>query len=251
MSALHDTVDPGGLAEFSVVFTDRSLNHMSANFQQVMRDLSAMLRQVYAAEGVAIVPGGGSYAMEAVARQFARDARVLVVRNGWFSYRWSQILETGGIAGEATVMKARRTGNAAQSPFVPAPVEEQLKLSPYINQIMIEGTGCPYNVAVIVVDDESLREFADGEGIDYESTEDLLDEPRIRKLFADELETWGEEVKSYELPEDFVLTAEEFSTDNEMLTPTLKLKRRNILAEYGDALSRLYDDSVPIGKNAA
>jgi aspartate aminotransferase-like enzyme len=124
MPALHDTVDPGGLAEFSVVFTDRSLNHMSANFQQVMRDLSAMLRQVYAAEGVAIVPGGGSYAMEAVARQFARDARVLVVRNGWFSYRWSQILETGGIAGEATVMKARRTGNAAQSPFTPAPIEE-------------------------------------------------------------------------------------------------------------------------------
>ena len=124
MPALHDTVDPGGLAEFSVVFTDRSLNHMSANFQQVMRDLSAMLRQVYAAEGVAIVPGGGSYAMEAVARQFARDAGVLVVRNGWFSYRWSQILETGGIAGEVTVMKARRTGNAAQSPFTPAPIEE-------------------------------------------------------------------------------------------------------------------------------
>ena len=95
---------------------------------------------------------------------------------------------------------------------VPAPVEEQLKLSPYIDQIMIEGTGCPYNVAVIVVDGESLREFADAEGIDYESTEDLLDEPRIRKLYADELDTWGEEVKSYELPEDFVLTAEGFSS---------------------------------------
>ncbi|RBI86966.1 aminotransferase [Rhodosalinus halophilus] len=124
MPALYDTVDPGGLSEFSVVFTDRSLNHMSAAFQQVMRDLSSMLRDIYKAEGVAIVPGGGTYAMEAVARQFARDARVLVVRNGWFSYRWSQILETGGITAEATVMKARRTGNEGQSPFVPAPIEE-------------------------------------------------------------------------------------------------------------------------------
>ncbi|MFP4571026.1 aminotransferase class V-fold PLP-dependent enzyme [Rhodosalinus sp.] len=124
MPALYDTVDPGGFSEFSVVFTDRSLNHMSAAFQQVMRDLSSMLKEVYGAEGVAIVPGGGTYAMEAVARQFARDARVLVVRNGWFSYRWSQILEGGGIAAEATVMKARRTGNEVQSPFVPAPVDE-------------------------------------------------------------------------------------------------------------------------------
>ena len=134
---------------------------------------------------------------------------------------------------------------------VPAPVEEQLKLSPYIDQIMIEGTGCPYNVAVIVADGESLREYAEGEGLEFDSIDDLLDHPRVRELFERELEEWGEEVKSYELPKDFVLTAEEFSTENEMLTPTLKLKRRNIMAAYGDDLSRLYDDSVPIGRNAA
>ncbi|MCB1314114.1 MAG: alanine--glyoxylate aminotransferase family protein, partial [Sedimentitalea sp.] len=122
MPALLDTVDPTGLEEFSVVFTDRSLNHMSAVFQQVMRDISEMLRDVYAAEAVAIVPGGGTYAMESVARQFARGADVLVVRNGWFSYRWSQILETGGLTGQATVMKARQTGNARPSPFAPAPI---------------------------------------------------------------------------------------------------------------------------------
>jgi len=117
-------IDPGGLAEFSVVFTDRSLNHMSAAFQQVMRDLSDGLRAVYGAAEVAIVPGGGTYAMEAVARQFARDKPVLVVRNGWFSYRWSQIIETGHLTGAATVMKARQTGNAAPAPFAPAPIED-------------------------------------------------------------------------------------------------------------------------------
>ncbi|KUF12002.1 aminotransferase class V-fold PLP-dependent enzyme [Pseudoponticoccus marisrubri] len=122
--ALLDTVDPNGLDEFSVVFTDRSLNHMSAAFQEVMRDISGMLREVYKAHAVAVVPGGGTFAMEAVARQFARGADVLVVRNGWFSYRWSQIIEAGGFAESATVMKARRQGNAAQAPFAPAPIEE-------------------------------------------------------------------------------------------------------------------------------
>lgn len=122
--ALLDTVDPTGMDEFSVVFTDRSLNHMSAKFQQVMRDISGMLREVYNADGVAVIPGGGTFGMEAVARQFGRGADVLVVRNGWFSYRWSQIFEAGGFADETTVMKARRAGNAADSAFAPAPIEE-------------------------------------------------------------------------------------------------------------------------------
>ena len=122
--ALLDTVDPDGLDEFSVVFTDRSLNHMSGAFQQVMRDLSEMLRGVYNADAVALVPGGGTYGMEAVARQFARDRDVLVVRNGWFSYRWSQIIETGGLTANATVMKARMQGNDVTSPFAPAPIED-------------------------------------------------------------------------------------------------------------------------------
>ncbi|UWS80763.1 aminotransferase class V-fold PLP-dependent enzyme [Phaeobacter sp. G2] len=122
--ALLETVDPQGLDEFSVVFTDRSLNHMSKNFQQVMLDINALLKEVYQADAVALVPGGGTYAMEAVARQFARGQEVLVVRNGWFSYRWSQIIETGGLTAATTVMKARQSGNEAQSPFAPAPIEE-------------------------------------------------------------------------------------------------------------------------------
>ncbi len=122
--ALLDTVDPAGLEEFSVVFTDRSLNSMSKAFQGVMTDISAMLKEVYNAQSVALVPGGGTFGMEAVARQFARNKKALVVRNGWFSYRWSQIFESGGLTSEAVVMKARQTGNDTRSPFHPAPIED-------------------------------------------------------------------------------------------------------------------------------
>ncbi|OYX45324.1 MAG: class V aminotransferase [Rhodobacterales bacterium 32-67-9] len=127
MPALLPHIDPDGLEEFSVVFTDRSLNHMSAAFQSVMRDISAMLKEVYGAEAVALVPGGGTFAMEAVARQFAGGAKALIVRNGWFSYRWTQIFEAGGFAGETHVAMARRSGNAPGAPFAPAPIEEVTK----------------------------------------------------------------------------------------------------------------------------
>ncbi len=122
--ALLDTVDPQGLEEFSVVFTDRSLNHMSAKFQHVMRDISGMLKEVYGASAVALVPGGGTYGMEAVARQFGRDAHALIVRNGWFSYRWSQIFDAGQFTAQTTVFKARQEGNGTQAPFAPAPIED-------------------------------------------------------------------------------------------------------------------------------
>ncbi len=124
MSAVLNNVDPDGMLEFSVVFTDRSLNHMSANFQGVMRDISTTLQDVYKADHVAVVPGGGTYAMEAVARQFATDKKTLVIRNGFFSFRWSQIFEMGSIVTSQTVMQARRVGNAVDAPFAPAPIDE-------------------------------------------------------------------------------------------------------------------------------
>lgn len=124
MTALLDTVDPDGLLEYSVVFTDRSLNHMSASFQTVMRDISGMLKDVYRADAVALIPGGGSYAMEAVARQFGTDAHALIVRNGWFSYRWTQIFDAGKFTADTTVCMARQTGNGATAPFAPAPIED-------------------------------------------------------------------------------------------------------------------------------
>ncbi|WP_322890025.1 MULTISPECIES: aminotransferase class V-fold PLP-dependent enzyme [unclassified Yoonia] len=117
-------VDPDGLMEFSVVFTDRSLNHMSKAFQGVMTDISAMLKEVYAADHVAIVPGGGTYGMEAVARQFGSGAHAFVVRNGWFSYRWSQIFDAGQFTAQTTVMKARQAGNDSRAPFAPAPIDD-------------------------------------------------------------------------------------------------------------------------------
>ncbi len=124
MPALLPDVDPDGLLEYSVVYTDRALNHMSKAFQGVMRDISATLKRAYGADAVAVVPGGGTYAMEAVARQFAGGANCLVLRNGWFSFRWSQILDMGGIATATTVLKAQRQGDGVQAPFTPAPIAE-------------------------------------------------------------------------------------------------------------------------------
>lgn len=123
MTALLPDVDPDGLLEFSVVFTDRSLNHMSKTFQKVMRDISGILKDVYNADSVAIVPGGGTYGMEAVARQFANGEKVMVIRNGWFSFRWTQIFEAGNIPSEETVMMAQQTGNDPRSPFAPVDID--------------------------------------------------------------------------------------------------------------------------------
>ena len=124
MKALLDNVDPDGLLEYSVVYTDRALNHMSQSFQQVMIDISSTLKEVYHAKAAIIVPGSGTYGMESVARQFASNERCLVIRNGWFSYRWTQIFETGAIPSEHTVMKAQQLEDTPQSPFQPAPIDE-------------------------------------------------------------------------------------------------------------------------------
>lgn len=124
MPGLLPHVDPDGLLEYSVVYTDRALNHMSARFQGVMKDISRILKRVYNARSAAVVPGSGTFAMEAVARQFATDKKCLVIRNGWFSFRWSQIFDMGRIPSEAMVMKARPIQVGPKAPFAPAPVEE-------------------------------------------------------------------------------------------------------------------------------
>ena len=124
MPALLPDVDPDGLLEFSVVYTDRALNHMSKRFQGVMNDISAMLKEVYNAHSTALVPGSGTFGMEAVARQFATGKKAMVLRNGWFSYRWTQIFDMGNIPSQCTVLKARRQGSHAQDPWVPCPIEE-------------------------------------------------------------------------------------------------------------------------------
>jgi aspartate aminotransferase-like enzyme len=124
MPALRNDIDPDGLLEYSVVFTDRSLNHMSQRFQAVMRDISATMRQVYQASAVALVPGGGTFGMEAVARQFAQDKHCLVIRNGFFSYRWSQIFDTGRIPASHTVLKAEPVESGPNPAYAPAPIAQ-------------------------------------------------------------------------------------------------------------------------------
>jgi aspartate aminotransferase-like enzyme len=126
MPGLLPHVDPDGLLEYSVVYTDRAPNHMSRRFAAAMQDITRTLKTVYGAASAIVVPGSGTYGMEAVARQFAGGKRVMVIRNGWFSYRWSQIFEMSGTAGEVAVLKARRTGSDALSPFAPAPLDEVL-----------------------------------------------------------------------------------------------------------------------------
>ncbi len=124
MAGLLPDVDPDGLLEFSVVFTDRSLNHMSRSFQEVMNNISDTLKAIYNAHSVVVVPGGGTYAMEAVARQFANDKKCIVIRNGWFSYRWTQIFDAGSIPSESIVLKARPVEDGSQAAFAPAPIDE-------------------------------------------------------------------------------------------------------------------------------
>ncbi|WP_198335674.1 aminotransferase class V-fold PLP-dependent enzyme [Psychrobacter celer] len=124
MTALRQDIDPNGLLEYSVVYTDRALNHMSEVFQQVMNDLSSDLKSVYNANAVAIVPGSGSYGMEAVANQLAKDQDCLIIRNGMFSYRWTQILDKGNLAKSSTVLNAQREDGDTPKPFAPVAIED-------------------------------------------------------------------------------------------------------------------------------
>jgi aspartate aminotransferase-like enzyme len=124
MPGLLPNVDPDGLLEFSVVYTDRSLNHMSEEFKRVMVDISNVLKDAYNASSAVIVPGSGTFGMEAVARQFANNQKCLVLRNGWFSYRWTQIFDLANITNDITVIKGRQLQPSTQGVFAPAPIEE-------------------------------------------------------------------------------------------------------------------------------
>lgn len=152
--------DPDGLHEFSVVFTDRSLNHMSARFQRVMRDLSDMLRHAYAAESAVIVPGGGTVGMEAVVRQYATNKRCLVVRNGWFSYRWTQILDAGGIAAETTVVQAQPESGDVDAAWAPPAIEDVVET---INAHRPEMVFAPHveTSAGLLLTDDYIRTLAE------------------------------------------------------------------------------------------
>jgi aspartate aminotransferase-like enzyme len=158
--ALRNDVDPDGLLEYSVVFTDRSLNHMSLAFQQVMREIHETLCEVHGADRAVIVPGGGTYAMESVARQLASGRKALVIRNGFFSYRWSQIFEAGAIPSSEIVFKARRQGDGPQAPFAPAPIDEVVAA---IRAERPEAVFAPHveTASGMILPDDYLRAVAD------------------------------------------------------------------------------------------
>lgn len=153
MSKQYPHVDPEGLLEFSVVFNDRSLNHMSSTFQQVMNDISSSLQRVYNADTTIVVPGGGTFGMEAVARQFATNKKCLVVRNGFFSYRWSQIFEMGGIPSDEIVLKARPEDDSHQAAWRPAPVQDVVRTIREEKPDMVFAPHVETSAGIILPDD--------------------------------------------------------------------------------------------------
>ena len=160
MPGLLPDVDPDGLLEYSVVFTDRALNHMSQKFQRVMRGMSEILKEAYHAKAAIVMPGGGTFGMEAVARQFATDRKVVVIRNGWFSYRWTQIFDAGRIPSEHVVLKARPTAAGRQAPFAPPALGEVVAA---IRAHRPDVVCAPHveTAAGIVLSDDYLRAVAD------------------------------------------------------------------------------------------
>lgn len=160
MPGLLPSIDPDGLLEYSVVFTDRSLNHMSQSFQGVMNDVSTTLKKVYNAKSVIIVPGGGTFSMEAVARQFATNKTCLVIRNGWFSFRWTQIFDVGNIPSKSTVLKARRVDDSKQAAFAPAPVEEVVAVIETENPDVVFAPHVETSSGIMLPDDY-IRAVAD------------------------------------------------------------------------------------------
>ena len=160
MPGLLPVVDPDGLLEFSVVYTDRSLNHMSKRFGGVMREISRMLKTVYHAKSAVLVPGSGTFGMEAVARQFATGKKALVIRNGWFSYRWTQIFDMGGIPSSSIVMKARRTGTDKQAPWTPAPIAEVVAMIAAEKPAVVFAPHVE-TAAGMILPDDYLRAVAD------------------------------------------------------------------------------------------
>ena len=153
MPGLLPNVDPDGLLEFSVVYTDRSLNHMSNEFKRVITDISAILKEVYQAHSTVVIPGSGTYGMEAVARQFATGKKCLILRNGWFSYRWTQIFEAGQISSDIHVLKARQVRNETQSPYIPAPIEEVVEFILREKPAMVFAPHVETSAGMILPDD--------------------------------------------------------------------------------------------------
>lgn len=122
----------------------------------------------------------------------------------------------------------------------PAPLEEKLQLSPYISQCMIYGDNKLFNIAVIVPDFVSVREWAEKTGVPAGTNSELIANDLVRELIKVEIDKFSSDWKSFERPRNFLLLPEEWTVENDMLTPSLKLKRRNVMRVAGDAIQQVY-----------
>ncbi len=134
---------------------------------------------------------------------------------------------------------------------VPVPIEQGLQLSPFIANVMLHGMNKPYNVAVIVPDMETLKKWATEKGLDISAIPELLKRHEVQQLFREQIHDFTKNTKGYEKPQRFLLISEDFTTSNDMLTPSLKLKRRNVLKKYGEAVDALYEEKHGDGTRAA
>jgi long-chain acyl-CoA synthetase len=123
---------------------------------------------------------------------------------------------------------------------VPAPLEEALKLSPFVSNIMIYGDNKPFNVAVVAANVENVKEWAKSHGLGDKKIDELVSDDRLRAKVKDELDKLSTEFKGYERIRNFTLISEDFTQENGMLTPKLSVKRRNVLQKWGGEIEKLY-----------
>ncbi|MFL5351766.1 AMP-dependent synthetase/ligase [Archangium sp.] len=134
---------------------------------------------------------------------------------------------------------------------VPVPIEQSLQLSPFITNAMVHGQNKPFNVAIIVPDMDSLKKWAQEKGLDTTSIPELLKRAEVQQLYREQITEYTKDVKGYEKPQRFLLISEDFSVANDMLTASMKLKRRSVLKKFGEAVELLYTEAEKSGERAA
>jgi long-chain acyl-CoA synthetase len=134
---------------------------------------------------------------------------------------------------------------------VPVPIEQGLQLSPFITNAMVHGQNKPFNVAIIVPDMESLKKWATEKGLDTTSIPELLKREEVQQLYREQIAEYTKSVKGYEKPQRFMLISEDFTVANDMLTASLKLKRRSVLKKYGEGVEELYREAEKSGETRA
>ena len=186
-----------------------------------------------AAEGEIVVYGPN--VMQGYHNRPDENAKVLMDDGGFRTGDLGQLDDDGFLKITGRIKEQYKLENGKY--VMPAPLEEQLKLSPYIANVLLFGDNKPHNVALVVPDVETVHKWADEQGV---SLGELESSTELEELLEKEIAERGADFKGFERPRAFAIVAEDFTTDNGMLTPTMKLKRRTILAKYQDRIDGLY-----------